>query len=348
MLQWRGCWFKQKNDMNNQNFPFRKFLEPAYGPMSPEVKILPLQAFDPSNPAPGRAQCSAETFCEITQSIRNCACYTPIMRIGIQHETIPAGDRKISVRIYRPAVKGQQPIALFYHGGSFMMNSLDIYDYVCRYLACFGEFVVIAVDYRLAPEHKFPAGLEDSYAALQWVVKHVSKLGGTKDKISIIGDSSGGNFAAVVSQMARERKDVQIRKQVLIYPVTVIQPPRVTASEQRYGKGHFLEYDSRQNPFSLYLNEDYEKNLPQSSPLYEDNLCDLPPALFIMAECDPLLDQGLMYAARLKDSGVPVEVKIYQGMIHGFINQNYQKTFEALNAVCNYVNADSLQMDGPV
>ena len=320
-------------------FPYRLYTEPKYGEVSPEVKAPKSHMLDFDNLAVSRARCNAEVYCEIQEAIRGCACYDSIMSVSVTNQAISADGRNIPFRIYTPeGCHERMPIVLFSHGGSFMMNSLDVYDNVCRYLSWNGSFAVVEVDYHLAPEYKYPAGLEDCYAVLKWAHENADTFDGDAEQLYLCGDSSGGNFAAVLAMMVRDRKELRVQKQVLIYPVTVIQPTEKTESELRYGTGYYLEYDSSQNPFGPYCNSDDEKEQEYLSPLYSDRLQNLPEALFVQAECDPLLDQGLMYAAKLEDAGNTVHVTVYEGMLHGFISLNFQKTFEALNEVCEFIH----------
>lgn len=324
--------------MNNK-FPYRLYVEPKYGEVSPEVKAPKSHMLDFDNIAVSRTRCNAEVFCEIQEAVRGCACYDSMMSVGVELRYIQTEEAMVPFRVYSPAVKREKmPIVLFSHGGSFMMNNLDVYDNVCRYLSWKGNFIVLAVDYRLAPEHKYPAGLEDCYAVLKWAYENAETVGGDAEKLFLCGDSSGGNFAAVLAMMVRDRKELAVQKQVLVYPVTVIQPPVKTESELRYGTGYYLEFDSSIDQFGRYCNSEEEKEQAYLSPLYSEDLQGLPEALFILAGCDPLLDQGLMYAAKLEDTGNKVSMKIYEGMLHGFISLNFQKTFEALDAVCEFID----------
>ena len=217
-----------------------------------------------------------------------------------------------------------------------MYNTFAIYEYVTRYIAKYAGALVVAVEYRLAPEYRCPVGREDAYAALEWAEAHCGEYGGDASRISVCGDSAGGNFAAGVSLMARDRKGPAIRRQIMIYPVTCFVFEEQPYSEQRYAKGYFLEYNSLEDPLAPYFAPDDEeaRTDPYNSPLLAENLAGLPEAVFLSAECDPLLDQGLMYAARLEDAKVPVEYHIFEGMIHSFLNYTYEKSFACLDAVC--------------
>ncbi len=229
-------------------------------------------------------------------------------------------------------------MVVYFHGGSFCMNSSAVYHQLYRYLAAFEDVVVVAADYRLAPEFRFPAGLEDAYRSLTWAKANAEKYGGNPQQLVVAGDSSGGNFSTVVAQMCRDRGGASLSGQVLVYPVVSLDPGVRLRSEVRYGTGYFFEYDSAASPFGFYLDDETGSASPLVSPLEAPTLEGLPPALIIGAECDPLLDQGLMYAARLSDEGVGVEYRLAKGMIHGFLNRPYAETFECLHAIGKFAH----------
>lgn len=316
---------------------FEKLFEPEYGEVAPEVTIPPVQDMDYENANMWRAKTLPDSIAEIHTRMKKCNCYEKLMEVPVVNTyMVRENNIIIPLRIYSPAQEGVFPILLFYHGGGFSMNNMDVYDYQCRYMARFGQAVVIACEYRLMPEDRFPAGLEDCYATLEWAVKHAERYQGDTSKIIVCGDSSGGNFAAAITQIARDRKGPEISKQILIYPLVTLQQNKRYRSEERYGKGYFLEYNSQKEPFKLYFRPEDEdkKTEPYCSPLLAKEMKGLPPALILAAECDPLLDQGLMYAKRLKDAGIKVEYHMYKGMIHGFFNYTYGKSFECLDEIC--------------
>ena len=313
---------------------YRKLLEPEYGEPSPEAMIDEPQEIDLQDPGTWRRRSNLETITQLTDLIKPCFCYRPLMSIRAEDTVIYKQDHDIPVRIYRPAGKGPYPVMVFYHGGGWSMNNLDVYDYVPRYFARYGNILVITPEYRLAPEHPFPQGLDDAYDTLVWASAHAAEYGGNLKSLTVCGDSAGGNFAAVVSMMARDRKGPAIHKQFLIYPATVFQLGYRTESEEHYGNGgYFLELNSEKGMCDYYFRDLSDRGSPYASPLLAKDLSGLPPACFVSAECDPLLDQALMYAARLEDSGVPVEYHLMKGMVHAFINRPYQKTFEAFDAI---------------
>ena len=211
--------------------------------------------------------------------------------------------------------------------------NLDTHDYICRYITKHSDFMVVSVDYRLAPEYKFPIGLEDCYDALLWVAENAQNFGGDASNLVVAGDSAGGNFAAVVSILAKERKGPEIKKQILIYP-SIDAAKSLTGSAKRYEKGYGLEWEISDSFKKQYVRNDTDRINPLVSPLYADDVSGLPEALIILGQCDILLDEGLKYARKLKDAGVSVEYKVYNGMPHGFIGNIYKESFEALDEIC--------------
>ena len=317
---------------------YRKYLEPEYGEVAPEVEIMEPQAMDMEHKKEWRTKSNYESVAAMTAAYQRCNCYEKIMTVHTEETLLNGSDGPIRLRIYTPEVKKPCPTVVFYHGGAFSMNSIDVYEYVCRYLACYGGMIVVAPDYHLAPEYKFPKGLNEAYDTLVWTSENIRDYGGDPKNISVCGDSSGGNFATVVSMLARDRKGPAVRRQILYYPLTTNVESEMTDSEKHYGTGYFLEYNCMEDPMDFYFNSEEEKESPLASPLLSGNLKGLPPACFISAQCDPLLDQGLMYAAKLEDSGVSVEYHIMEGMVHGFLNWTYGKTFDALNHAIRFIH----------
>lgn len=316
---------------------YRKYLEPDYGEVAPEVEIMTPQCMDMNNTKAWRVRSNYESISAMTLAYQKCNCYEEIMKIQTSDIKIQAAKEKINVRVYMPEKAEKCPVMIFYHGGAFSMNSIDVYEYVCRYMAWYGDMVVVSPDYHLAPEYKFPKGLNEAYDTMLWVAENISDYGGDVGDINVCGDSSGGNFAAVVSMMARDNNVSRINKQILFYPLTTNSEKEMTESEKRYETGYFLEYNCQKDPMRCYFNTEEEKENPLASPLLAKDLSKLPKTCIISAECDPLLDQGLMYAARLEDAGVEVEYHILKGMVHGFLNWTYGKSFEAMNYAVEFV-----------
>ncbi len=233
----------------------------------------------------------------------------------IEDRTLPGPQGPIRVRIYRPA-PGQLPVLVYFHGGGWVTGSLETHDGVCRALSNRAGCLLVAVDYRLAPEHKFPAAVEDAAAATTWVADHAAELGGDAARLAVGGDSAGGNLAAVVALRARERGGPRLAFQLLVYPVTDYEfnRPSYIENADRY----YLTREGMRWYWNHYLPSHAAGTYPEASPLRAANLAGLPPALVITCEFDPLHDEGEAYAERLREAGVPVVLRRFDGMFHGF------------------------------
>ena len=227
-----------------------------------------------------------------------------------------AGD--LPVRIYRPGPDaGSLPVFVYFHGGGHVIGNLDTHDAVARNLCNDAGCVVVSVDYRLAPEHKFPAAAEDAFAAVQWCAAHAAEIGVDPGRLAIGGDSAGGNLAAVAALMARNAGGPAVRLQVLVYPVTDYACD--TGSYRTYAQGYgTLEAASMRWFRDHYLSGEPDRLDWRAAPLRAGDLSGLPPALVLTAQCDVLLDEGEAYAQRLRAAGVEVEYHECRGMIHGF------------------------------
>jgi acetyl esterase len=206
---------------------------------------------------------------------------------------------------------------VFTHGGGWVVCDLDSHDGVCRAIANASGAIVVAVDYRLAPEHRFPCGLEDAYSVLEWAAKSAAELGGDPHRLAVVGDSAGGNLAAALTLAARDRGGPTVGSQVLVYPVT--NHDFTTASHRDPGDDKVLQSDEVQYFWQEYLADPDDAANPYASPLRAPSLEGLPPALVITAAFDPLRDEGETYAARLRDAGVPTELVRYDSMMHSFV-----------------------------
>jgi len=234
----------------------------------------------------------------------------------VENRRLPGPGYDIPVRLYTPAGAGPFPILVWFHGGGWVIGDLDMADPTARHLSVGAGCVVISVDYRLAPETKFPGAADDCYAATQWAATHATQLNGDPDRLAVGGDSAGGNLAAVVSLMARDRSGPGLVFQLLVYPVT--QRDYTTSSYQSYAEGYLLSRDSMRWYWDHYLHHPADASNPYAAPLLAQDLRGLPPALVITAECDPLCDEGAAYARRLREAGVSTTYSCYDGMIHGF------------------------------
>jgi len=238
----------------------------------------------------------------------------------IENHKIREGLTEIPVRVYWPKITEDEdeqdlyPVIVYFHGGGWVVGKLDLYDELCSMLANRSESLVISVDYRLAPEHKFPAAMHDCYSATKWAADNAEFLEADKDTIVVAGDSAGGNLAAAVSLLAKERNGPQIAAQVLIYPVTDLTSDVSKYSKDKFGPSkEAMEWFGRE-----YVKHDSEMKDPLVSPQYGD-LHGLPQAIVITAECDPLRDQDLEFVKKLEQSGVKTKLMDYPGMIHGFV-----------------------------
>lgn len=235
---------------------------------------------------------------------------------AVADRTIPGPGGDIPVRVYTPKGDPPLPVLVFFHGGGFVIGDLETHDGECRALTNAAGCIVVAVDYRLAPEHKFPAAVDDAFVATEWVAANAASIGADANRVAVGGDSAGGNLAAVVAQMAKDRGGPQLALQLLIYPATDYGFDTVSHTEN--ADGYLLTKDMMEWFQDQYLPSEEDGADPRLSPLRADDLSGLPPALVITAEFDPLRDEGEAYAARLADAGVPANGTRYDGMIHGF------------------------------
>jgi acetyl esterase len=284
-------------------------------PLNPQAKAFLDQAA-----ASGMPPLNAMPLAEARKTM--VALFTPEQKEAIhkiEDRRVPGpGGYQIPVRLYIPAEKGPLPVLVYFHGGGWVLGDLESHDAVCRELANKVGCIVVAVDYRLAPEHKFPHAPEDCYAATKWAVLNAASFGGDPARIAVGGDSAGGNLAAVVAQMAADRGAPTLTYQLLIYPVTNYAFD--TPSYRDNAEGYLLTREMMQWFWKHYLTTDEDGKNAYASPLQARELRRVAPAFVITAEFDPLRDEGEAYAARLKEAGVPVELKRYDGAIHGFFS----------------------------
>jgi len=240
--------------------------------------------------------------------------------IGAVNNLVAEGPTgPIPIRVYRPigvAADAQVPALVYFHGGGWVIGDLDTHDVLCRQITAAAGLEVIAVDYRLAPEHKFPAAADDAWAATRWVVANAGRLGVDATRIAVGGDSAGGNLAAVVALMARDAGAPSIAFQALLYPVTEVGTE--TGSYRSFADGYLLTRESMSWFFDHYLKSADDAKDWRVSPLRAPSLKGLPPALIVTAGFDPLRDEGEAYARALREAGVRVDYICYGGMIHGF------------------------------
>jgi acetyl esterase len=235
---------------------------------------------------------------------------------SVEDRRIPGPKGEIPIRVYAPEGRVPQPILVYFHGGGFVIGSLTSHDPICRLLASRIPAIVVAVDYRLAPEHPFPAAAEDAYAATRWVAEHARDIGGDPGRIAVGGDSAGGNLSAVVSLLARERGGPSLVHQLLVYPVTDFSFE--TRSHIDNAEGYLLTRSLMEWFLGHYFSGPTPRKDPRFAVLRAPDLSGLPPATVLTAEFDPLRDEGESYAARLRAAGVPVTLTRFDGQIHGF------------------------------
>ena len=250
------------------------------------------------------------------REMRVAASEEPIGRVEDRSISGPAGS--LSVRVYTPfePERAPLPVLAFFHGGGFVIGDLDSHDGTCRALANAARCAVVAVDYRLAPEAKFPAAAEDCYAATCWIADNAAALGVDPARIAVGGDSAGGNLAAVTALLARDRSGPHLAHQLLVYPV--IDCAFDTVSYRENAEGYFLTREMMRWFWHHYLDKPEQAADPYASPIRAATLAGVAPATVITAEYDPLRDEGEAYAARLHRAGVPTSVTRYDGVIHGF------------------------------
>jgi acetyl esterase len=238
-----------------------------------------------------------------------------IAAVNERHIAGPGGPLRL--RIYRPYGNGPFPLLVFFHGSGFVLCSLDTHDGMCRNLCAGAGCVVVSVDYRLAPEHKFPAPLDDCLFATRWAVEHADELSADGGRVALAGDSAGGNLAAATALRVRDEGGPALRGQLLIYPVTDYYTPG-TRSYRENADGYGLTRDTMIWFWDHYLADAADAANPYASPLRAATVEQLPPALVVTAEFDPLRDEGEDYAARLRAAGVPVRTSRWDGVNHGF------------------------------
>ena len=274
--------------------------------LDPEVQLL-LAARERLQPPVWDGSMTVERGREITREEAWVAAGTRPIAVGAVEEITAAG---LPGRLYIPDEPGPRPLLLYYHGGGFVAGDLETHDAPCRVLCRHSGSRVLSIDYRLAPEHPFPAWIEDGLATYDWAVEHAAELGA--DRVAVAGDSAGGNIAAVIAQ---ERRPAL---QLLIYPSVDMRAPR--RSHELFGDGFFLTSALIDWYTGHFLPEGEDRSDIRRSPLLAPDVSGVAPAIVITAGFDPLRDEGEAYAAKLRDAGVPVLAHRFRGMFHGFIN----------------------------
>ncbi len=241
----------------------------------------------------------------------------PIEVGSVRDITIPVDGAEIGARVYSPPGSGPHPVVMFFHGGGWVICSLDTHDNLAREICRDAEAVVVSVDYRMAPEHRYPTAAHDCFAATKWVADNAASLGADAGRLAVCGDSAGGNLSAVVSQMARDGGGPTISYAALIYPA--VDMTRKGGSLDENASGYFLETDGMHWFMNHYITET-ERSETMASPLLHADLSGLPDCFIATCEYDPLRDEGEAYGDALRANGVHVESKRYDGLIHGAAN----------------------------
>ena len=283
-------------------------------PLDPKAKAVIDQMA--SLPVPAWDVLDAVTYRSILDAARFPP--PPIQLAEIRNNTIPGPAGPLRIRIYRNSLEPNQPGIVYFHGGGFVIGSLDSHEGGCRRLSKGAGCTVVSIDYRLAPEHVFPAAVEDAYAATKWVAENAAALKIDPKRIAVAGDSAGATLATVTALIARDKGGPALCHQLLVYPVTDLK-----FSSKSYvdnGEGYFLTREMMGWFRRQYMPAGVALDHPHASPLYAESLKDLPSATVITAEYDPLRDEGEDYGRRLSAAGVATKVKRYDGVFHGFFS----------------------------
>lgn len=252
------------------------------------------------------------------QAIKMSALLGPGQSVAhVQESSIRIDDIEIPIRVYVPSGSGPFPVLVYFHGGGWVVGNLDTSDVQCRALTNAAGCLVISVNYRHAPEHKFPAAANDAYAATRYIASHAAEFNGDARRIAVGGASAGGNLVAVVALMARDQDGPRLAFQLLMVPV--IDHNFEGASYRENAEGYGLTREGMIYYWNHYLTDEKDGRNPYASPIRAERMSGLPPVLVITAEFDPLRDEGIAYAARLKEAGVKVTHIHRAGMIHGFL-----------------------------
>lgn len=258
----------------------------------------------------------------------------PAKLARMETRTIPGpGGSDLKIRIYWPAGQAPSAACLYFHGGGWVLNNIDTHDDLVQRLTEASGCMFVSVDYRLAPEHKYPAAVEDAYCALNWVTQHAAELQIDPHKIAVSGDSAGGNIAAALCLMTRDRGGPAVTFQALIYPITDCDFERPSYRDN--ADGYFLTTAQMIWFWNHYVLSAEQMREPYASPIRATSLRGLPPALILTAEYDPLRDEGEAYAAALREAGVPTEAHRYDGMIHAFLKRvdQFDTALEAIKLI---------------
>ncbi len=286
-----------------------------------DVEVAVLLKLVPKMPPPGSVPAA-----RLRQEVRDAMIgfqSRPVPIFHVEDRSIPGPLGSLPVRVYCPSDEAKLPIVLYYHGGGFTWGDLDTHDALCRKLSNRSGAIVVSVAYRLAPEHRFPAAVDDAYAALEWVARNSAEISGDPARIAVAGDSAGGNLAAVTALKSRDRNGPKIAFQALYYPGMNMTDLR-TKSMKDFAEGYVFTRAQIQFNYNQYASVT-DQSHPYVSPLLAPDHRGLPPALVITAAFDPLRDSGEAYARKLADAGVPTRHSRYEGVIHGFLSLPFER-----------------------
>jgi acetyl esterase len=282
-------------------------------PLDPQAKVV-IDMIE----ALGVGDLTEDTDPTAIRAMMNAAVLPSAIEVAsVTDREIPGPQGPVRVRVYRPAGDAPKRVVVYYHGGGWVLGSLETHDGTCRRLADGADAVVVSVDYRMGPEDRFPAAVDDAYAALTWVAANATELGGDAGRLAVAGDSAGGNLAAVVCQLARSGGP-EIRFQLLVYPVT--DHEFTSPSMEENAEGYYLTRDAMRWFYDHYLTDPSEGDDPRVSPIRNPDLTGLPPAFVLTAQYDPLRDQGIAYADAMRAAGNDVDMTLYDTLFHGFIS----------------------------
>jgi acetyl esterase len=269
-----------------------------------------------ANPGPHPSTVSTEerraTYRQLAEAIRG----EPEPVESVIDGEIALEGRTLATRLYVPLQDERKALVVYFHGGAFVVGDLETHDGLCRRLSADTRMRFLAVDYRLAPEHQFPAGIDDAVDVIRYVSSHLGDFAAPDAELIVMGDSSGGSLVSVAAALTRG-EGLGIAAQVIIYPT--LGPEMLTDSAHTYGAGYLLDLDHLRFDYSQYLGDWRDHTDPRVTPLMFDDLTGAPPAIVVVAECDPLRDEGVAYAGLLEHFGVRVELLEAEGMTHGFL-----------------------------
>jgi acetyl esterase len=311
-------------------------------PLNPQIKEYLEQ--EAASGQPPRSALSVEQVRDRALKRRHLA-GEPVSLPGVRELSVPGPAGEITARVYLPDKSDLFPTFVYLHGGRFISGNLETHDAICRFIAQRAGCMVLAVDYRLAPEHKFPAAVYDAYTVTEWLESHGTEIGADPQRLAVGGDSAGGNLAAAVTLLAQRKGRPRFHCQVLIYPM--LDATCSLPSHQEYASGYGPGSEDMRRGYEAYLPGSTDPKHPLASPLWAGTMSGLPPAFIQTAEYDSLRDEGEQYAEQLREQGVNVEHVRYEGAIHGIIQMAgiWELGRRALEDVADYLRETLTSQD---